>query len=181
MSVFEYFKYDYERMTETDCKRFSPRVLFNLLFRHNLRCAYWYRKRRAGSKLARIAMYRMSRKFGLEISPDAEIGKGLYLGHPYNITVGMGVKMGDNINLHKGCTIGNIMTGKRKGSPTIGNCVSVGINATIVGGVTIGNDVFVAPNAFVNFDVPDHSVVIGNPGIIHHKENATEFYILNKV
>ncbi len=35
----------------------------------------------------------------------------------------------------------------------------------------------IAPNSFVNFDVPDHSVVIGNPGIIRKKENAVFGYI----
>lgn len=63
------------------------------------------------------------------------------------------------------------------GSPTIGNRVFVGINATIVGNIKIGDDVLIAPNTFVNFDVPSHSVVIGNPGVIHHKENATVGYI----
>ena len=43
----------------------------------------------------------------------------------------------------------------------------------------IGDDVVIAPNAFVNIDVPDHSVVMGNPCIIHHKENATEGYLGN--
>ena len=78
-------------------------------------------------------------------------GRGLYLGHPYNITVGGGVKIGDN--------------------------VAIGINATVIGNIHIGNDVMIAPNSFVNFDVPDHSIVIGNPGVIHHNENATEGYI----
>ena len=73
------------------------------------------------------------------------------------------------------------MIGKRAGSPKIGNCVFVGINATIVGGITIGDDVMIAPNSFVNFDVPSHSVVIGNPGVIHHKEDATSNYILHRV
>lgn len=54
----------------------------------------------------------------------------------------------------------------------------IGINSVIVGNVQIGDDVLIAPNSYVNFDVPDHSVVIGNPGIIHHKENATENYIV---
>ncbi len=66
---------------------------------------------------------------------------------------------------------------KRNGAPVIGGCVSVGINATVVGAVHVGNDVMTAPNSFVNFDVPDHSVVIGNPGVIHHKENAAAGYI----
>ena len=120
---------------------------------------------------------RYSRKFGLEFSPKAEIGKGLYLGHPYNITVAADVKIGDNVNLHKGCTIGTENRGKRAGAPRIGNRVSVGINSIIVGNIIIGDDVMIAPNSFVNFDVPSHSVVIGNPGVIHHKDNATSSYI----
>lgn len=32
----------------------------------------------------------------------------------------------------------------------------------------------IAPNSFVNFDVPNHSAVIGNPGVIHRRENATD-------
>ena len=47
--------------------------------------------------------------------------------------------------------------------------------------VKIGEDVMIAPLAFVNFDVPPHSIVIGNPGKIIHKENATEEYICNMV
>lgn len=35
----------------------------------------------------------------------------------------------------------------------------------------------IAPNSYINFNVPDHSVVIGNPGVVHHKENATEKYV----
>lgn len=124
--------------------------------------------------------YRYSRKFGLEISYKAKIGEGLYLGHPYNITVGENCILGRNINLHKGSTIGST-SGENWGSPTIGNNVWIGINAVVVGGITIGDDVLIAPNAYVNFDVPSHSVVIGNPGVIHAKENATKDYIINRV
>ena len=58
------------------------------------------------------------------------------------------------------------------------NCWS-GTNAVIVGNVKIGKDVLIAPLTFVNFDVPDHSIVIGNPGKIIPKENATADYICN--
>lgn len=51
----------------------------------------------------------------------------------------------------------------------------------VCGKIKIGNDVLIAPNAYVNFDVPDHSVVIGNPGEIFSRLNATEGYITNKV
>lgn len=69
------------------------------------------------------------------------------------------------------------MRGKREGVPIIGNRVSVGANAVIVGKITIGDDVLIAPNSFVNFDVPSHSIVLGNPGKIHHRDWATEGHI----
>lgn len=59
----------------------------------------------------------------------------------------------------------------------IGNNVFIGINAVIVGNIHIGSDVLIAPNSYVNIDVPDHSIVIGNPAAIHANENATEGYI----
>lgn len=64
--------------------------------------------------------------------------------------------------------------------PTIGDEVWIGVNATIVGKVSIGEDVIIA-NAFVNCDILSHSVVFGNLCIIKHKENTTEGYINNKI
>jgi len=66
---------------------------------------------------------------------------------------------------------------RKQGTPNIGNKVWIGTNAVIVGKITIGDDVLIAPNAYVNFDVPSHSIVIGNPGKIHFRNNATEGYI----
>ena len=54
-------------------------------------------------------------------------------------------------------------------------------NLIVVGKIKIGNDVLIAPGAYVNFDVPDHSIVIGNPGKIIPKQNATEGYIASPV
>ena len=76
-----------------------------------------------------------------------------------------------------GVTIGQENRGKRKGCPVIGDNCWIGTNAVIVGKITIGNDVLIAPLSFVNFDVPSHSIVIGNPAKIIHKENATHEYI----
>lgn len=114
---------------------------------------------------------------GLEISSSTKIGGGLYLGHVYNITINVNAIIGRNCNLHKGIVIGQQNRGKLKGTPTIGNNVWIGINAAIVGKITIGDDVLIAPNAFVNCDIPSHSVVFGNPCIIKHRDYATEGYI----
>ncbi len=171
------FAEDYYRMTGSP---FKPgfKSWITLLYSHQIRYMYWWRKESEKHTLfRRYKLFRYSRKYGLEISPSAKIGKGLYLGHPYNITVGGDAVLGNNINLNKGCTIGRENRGQRAGVPTIGNCVFVGINATIVGNIRIGDDVFIAPNSFVNMDVPDHSVVVGNPAVIHPKKGATDSYV----
>lgn len=168
---------DYRRMTGNEYS-FGVKSIITLLTQPQIRYMRWWRGYKyKRSIVKRLFLLRYAHKYGLEISCDASIGKGLYLGHPYNITVGKDVTIGDNVNLHKGCTIGIENRGHRKGAPTIGDCVYIGINATIVGNIRIGSDVVIAPGSFVNFDVPDHSVVIGNPGIVHHKENATDGYI----
>lgn len=171
----EKYMADYYRMTGI-CHQ-GVRSFIHRLLHHNLAYMYWFRKyQEKPSFFKRAMLYRITRKYGLEISPKAQIGAGLYLGRPYNITVGEDVIIGKNVNLHKGCTIGRT-SGKNGGSPKIGDQVFVGINATIVGNVVIGNDVLIAPNSFVNFDVPSHSVVIGNPGKIYTKEYATGNYV----
>ena len=129
----------------------------------------------------RFLFEKLKEKNGIELSFRSKIGKGLYLGHPYNITVNMGAEIGENCNLHKGVTIGQENRGARKGAPKIGNSVWIGVNATVVGNVTIGDDVLIAPNSYVNCSVPSHSVVYGNPCVIRPRENATEDYVNNKV
>lgn len=167
---------DYYRMTGISYKPGVKSFLRRCMF-HNLQFAFYFRRyKEHPSLLSKLVLYRLSRKYGLEISTNAQIGEGIYLGHPYNITVGEGVVLGNNVNLHKGCTIGRTNRGNM-GSPIIGDCVFIGINATVVGNIHIGNDVLIAPNSYVNINVPDHSVVIGNPAVVHPKENATESYV----
>lgn len=119
--------------------------------------------------------------FHVEIATSINIGPGLYLGHPYGITINPKVQIGKNCNIHKGVTIGQENRGRRKGCPCIGDCVWIGVNSTIVGNVSIGNDVLIAPNTFVNRDVPSHSVVFGSPCVVKHKDNATKGYINNRI
>lgn len=116
----------------------------------------------------------------VEISADIQIGEGLYLGHPFCITINPGTIIGKNCNIHKGVTIGQENRGKRKGCPVIGDEVWIGVNSTIVGAIHIGHDVLIAPNSYVNCDIPDHSIVFGNPCIIKSVDNATKGYINNK-
>lgn len=115
------------------------------------------------------------------MSVDTKIGDGLYFGHAYAITINPKTIIGKNCNIHKGVTLGQENRGGRKGTPIIGNEVWIGINSTIVGHVHIGDDVMIAPNTFINCDVPSHSIVFGNPCVIKRKENATSDYINRKI
>ena len=126
-------------------------------------------------------LIRMSLKYGIRIFPWMSIGPGLYIGHPRDINVNVKATIGRNCNIHRGAVVGIANRGRLMGAPTIGNEVWIGINAVIVGKVTIGDDVLIAPNSYVKCDVPSHSVVFGNPCQIKHKDNATEGYINNKI
>ena len=116
-------------------------------------------------------------KTGIQIPTTAQIGEGLIIGHKGTIVINSRAKIGKDFVITQGAVVGMDMRGKRKGVPTIGNRVCINANAVVVGNITIGDDVLIAPNAFVNFDVPPHSIVVGNPGVIHHRDNATEGHI----
>ncbi|MHA8095458.1 serine O-acetyltransferase [Aquirufa lenticrescens] len=123
----------------------------------------------------------ISHKFGFQIPSTTNIGDGFYIGHFGVVVINDKSIIGKNCNIAHNVTIGQISTGIKAGCPCIGNSVWIGAGAVIVGKIFIGDDVLIAPNSFVNFDVPSNSLVIGNPGKIIHKINPTEGYILNHI
>lgn len=168
----------FRMLFRSDRHRYNHKMPF-----YQYRFHYWLRRAQTRKGIFKIIptimFYFVSKKNGNEINVNTIIGKGFCIIHAYNITINKNAVIGDNCNLHKGVTIGHEARGKRKGCPTIGNKVWMGINSTVVGNVTIGDDVLIAPNTFVNCDVPSHSVVLGNPCVIKHKDNATEVYVKN--
>ncbi|HOW51899.1 MAG TPA: serine acetyltransferase [bacterium] len=134
--------------------------------KRSLRGFFWH-------LLVRHLMYR----YGFQIPPGTLIGKGLYIGHFGTVVVNGRSKIGENCNIAHSITIGQVNRGKLVGYPTIGNRVWIGTGAVIVGNIHIGNDVLIAPNAYVNCNIPDHSLVIGNPGQITPRDNATDGYV----
>lgn len=142
-----------------------------------VRFLFWYR---TDCFISKLMLRKYCNKYGLEIF-SKNIGEGLFICHPIAINVNPKVVIGKNCNIHKGVTIGMENRGARKGAPVLGNDVWIGVNSTVVGKINIGNDVLIAPNTYVNCDVPSHSIVLGNPCKIIHKENATEKYINNHI
>ena len=110
--------------------------------------------------------YRCTYKFGIGIPFITEIGPGLFIGHFGCIFIYPECKIGKNLNISQGVTIGNANRGKNKGYPTIGDNVYIGPGAKIIGAVKVGNNVAIGANCVVTKDVPDNAVVVGVPGTI---------------
>lgn len=165
------FKEDYCRSTR---EQFSfLRFLYRYFRNHHIRYLFWGRnmaesKNRIVRLISRSIVWNYRRKYGIEIDL-LRVGGGLRLIHPWMITVNKNAEIGSNATLYKGCTIGEIIDGAKKGNPVIGDNVTIYANATVCGNITIGNNCEISSGAFVNFDVPDDSIVIGNPGVIHKR------------
>lgn len=172
------FSDDYYRMTGRRLSADSlPRRAAQLFSSHALRFLFFWRKVQRGEDplgIFRLLKKGLFRRTGLDLN-SMSVGKGLYLGHPYNISVCSSAVIGDNCNLNKGARIGTDCSGA---APVIGDRVWIGANAVITGGIRIGSNVLIAPNAYVDADVPSDSIVIGNPAqILTGRPDATAGYI----
>lgn len=160
-------------------------MIKNLLINPGFKYMYFHRKynyyKNKGNKIEKywykfkLSRYRI--KYLYEISSEAKIGRGFYIGHLGPIIINPNAVIGDNVNISSGVTIGQQNRGRKQGSPIIGNNVFIGANSIIVGKISIGNNVLIAPGAYVNFDVPNNSIVVGNPAKIKEDTNATYGYI----
>lgn len=166
-------------------KKLSTLQMLKKCIHPNLRFIFIFRKCQESKGLFyffwRILLQRYQIKYGYQIYPKTQIGAGLYLGHWGSLVINPLAKIGKNCNIAQGVTIGQQNRGKKAGYPTIGNEVWIGTNAVIVGNIHIGNNVLIAPNSYVNFDVPDNSIVIGNPAQVISDDEATKDYINNKI
>lgn len=161
-------------------KTFITNIFMNPAFKFiyvHRKCNFYRNKNRVKYLLYRSFLYKLNLKYGLEISNEAKIGKGFKIDHRGAIVINPNVIIGKNVNVTSGVLIGQQNRGSKKGSPRIGNNVWIGANSSIVGKISIGNNVLIAPGAFINFDVPDNSIVIGNPGLVKESSSATSGYI----
>jgi serine O-acetyltransferase len=109
----------------------------------------------------------ISRLFtGIEIHPGAEIGRRLFIDHGMGTVIGETAIIGNDVTLYQGVTLGG--TGKEKGKrhPTLGNNISVGSGAKLLGNITIGDNCRVGAGSVVLRSVPSNSTIVGVPGHI---------------
>jgi serine O-acetyltransferase len=99
---------------------------------------------------------------GIQLSPGARIGPGLYIGHSGGIWVAPGTVLGRECNLSQGVTLG-IGGTLRRGAPKLGNRVWVGPKATVTGPVQVGDGAVIGANSLVVSNLPDMGVAVGVP------------------
>lgn len=152
-------------LTPLDVLRYgaNPRFIPVLLTRL---AAALYRRRLA--PLARIVSFVNFAVFGIEIAMRCEIGPGLYLPHTVGTVIGA-QRIGRNAVIYQNVTLGakELDLGYHADErPVIGDNVTIGAGAKVLGGITVGNHVVIGANAVVTTSLPDSVVAGGVPARI---------------
>jgi serine O-acetyltransferase len=121
--------------------------------------------------LARVCSAATEIFTGVDIHPAAVLGPGLFIDHATGVVIGETAEVGADVTIYHGVTLGGNSLERGKRHPTVGDRVTIGAGAKVLGPITIGHDSRIGANAVVVKPVPPDSVVVGVPGqIIHRKQ-----------
>jgi len=123
--------------------------------------------------LAEMLQSIISQKFAVDIHPAAKIGHGILLDHATGLVVGETARIGNNVSILHGVTLGG--TGNETGDrhPKVSDGVMIGAHAQLLGNIHIGKGAKVGAGAVVLEDVPPHVTVAGVPAVkVGHPDTA---------
>ncbi len=106
---------------------------------------------------------------GIEIHPGATIGRRFFIDHGMGVVIGETTEIGDDVMVYHGVTLGGRSLSQGKRHPTIGNRVTVGAGAKVLGPLTVGDDSAIGANSVVTHDVPAESIATGIPAVVRHR------------
>ena len=119
----------------------------------------------AGVPLAPGAIAYLTRAItGVEIHPAAKVGPELFIDHGSGVVIGETAEIGRCVTLYQGVTLGGTGFQRGKRHPTLGDNVTVGSGAKLLGPIFVGDGAKIGANTVVVEDVPPGSTVVGNPG-----------------
>ncbi|MDR1394524.1 MAG: serine O-acetyltransferase [Bifidobacteriaceae bacterium] len=131
------------------------------LWLHRLTHRMW---REPGLRLAARLISQLARFLtGVEIHPGATLGRRLFIDHGMGVVIGETAEVGDDVLLFHGVTLGGRSMVKGKRHPTIGDGVTVGTGAKVLGPITVGAGARIGANSVVVHDVAPAGVVVGVP------------------
>lgn len=128
---------------------------------HRIAHRLWHS--RAPKLLPRLLAFWTRSVTGIEIHPGARIGRRFFIDHGMGVVIGETSEVGDDVMLYNGVNLGGRSLDRVKRHPTLGNEVTVGTGAKILGPIRVGDRSQVGANAVVVRDVPADSVAIGIP------------------
>lgn len=126
--------------------------------------------RTAGRVLSQFARFLT----GIEIHPGATIGRRFFIDHGMGVVIGETAEIGDDCMIYHGVTLGGVSLKQVKRHPTLGDRVTVGTGAKILGPVEIGDDSSVGANAVVVKSAPANSIIVGIPGQARPSKSSKE-------
>ncbi len=103
---------------------------------------------------------------GVEIHPGATIGRRFFIDHGMGVVIGETAIVGDDVMIYHQVTLGGRSLQRVKRHPTVGDRVTIGAGARVLGDITIGDDAQIGANSVVTKDVPAGSVAVGIPAQI---------------
>jgi serine O-acetyltransferase len=119
----------------------------------------------AGVPLAPRAIAYLTRAIsGVEIHPAARIGGEFFIDHGSGVVIGETAEIGERVTLYQGVTLGGTGFQRGKRHPTLGDNITVGSGAKLLGPIAVGDGAKIGANTVVVEDVPPGSTVVGNPG-----------------
>ena len=126
------------------------------------RIAHWFYQKRMFF-IARL-ISQIARFFTLiEIHPGAQLGHGICIDHGAGVVIGETAVVGDNCTIYQGVTLGGVGTKKGKRHPTLGNNVTVGSGAKILGSFQVGDNCSIAANAVLLQPLEENITAVGIP------------------
>ncbi|MFN8162267.1 MAG: serine O-acetyltransferase [Solirubrobacterales bacterium] len=114
--------------------------------------------------LPRVIAYASRAVTGVEIHPAAEIGEEFFIDHGAGVVIGETARIGSRVTLYQGVTLGGTGFQRGKRHPTLGDNVTVGSGAKLLGPIAVGDGAKIGANTVVVEDVPPSATVVGNPG-----------------
>lgn len=114
--------------------------------------------------------------FGIEIAPRCPIGPGLFFPHTQGTVIGAW-RIGANAIIFQGVTIGAReldFTYMEQSRPVLGDNVTVGVGANVLGGIRIADDVRIGANSVVLSDIPAGAVAVGAPARVARRRQGGE-------
>ena len=112
---------------------------------------------------------------GVEIHPGAQIGRRFFIDHGMGVVIGATAVVGDDVMLYHGVTLGGRSLARgTKRHPTVGDRVTIGAGARVLGNIDIGDDVQIGANSVVVKPVPTGAVATGIPARVRFPDSPTD-------